>query len=222
MKTRLPKSMTVTLSNFSRFFIYFSHRWKACINLSTTQINFQPQNSSKITKDTASESHVAFVKRKWNVHSHICECISIPSQQQLLIVRRLPADSARSCVCVETTTSSVTSDRCLWRHCRHYRCLTWVIIACHSLAMTHFRSLLNYVTCECLSLSGLFVLPMWGRGTPLFPLSIYFLLLLLSFLHWLYLFSSFVHPFLFYQNSPTPFSGRRSRKRLNLGLVCCV
>ena len=28
--------------------------------------------------------------------------------------------------------------------------------------------------------------------------------------HWLYLFSSFVHPFPFYQNSPTPFPDRRS------------
>jgi len=30
------------------------------------------------------------------------------------------------------------------------------------------------------------------------------------FFHWLYLFSSFVHSFPFYQNSPTPFPGRRS------------
>ena len=34
--------------------------------------------------------------------------------------------------------------------------------------------------------------------------------LLFSFFHWLYLFSSFVHPFPFYQNSPTLFPGRRS------------
>ena len=56
--------------------------------------------------------------------------------------------------------------------------------------------------------------PMWGRGTPLPPLSIYFFIfspfLLFSFFHWLYLFSSFVLPFPFYQNSPTPFPGRRS------------
>ena len=54
----------------------------------------------------------------------------------------------------------------------------------------------------------------WGRGTPLPPLSIYFLIfspfLLFSFCYWLYLFSSFVHPFPFYQNSPTPFPGQRS------------
>ena len=31
-----------------------------------------------------------------------------------------------------------------------------------------------------------------------------------SFFRWLYLFSSFVHRFPFYQNSPTPFPGRRS------------
>ena len=34
--------------------------------------------------------------------------------------------------------------------------------------------------------------------------------LLFSFFHWLYLFSSFVHPSPFYQNSPTPFPGWRS------------
>ena len=34
--------------------------------------------------------------------------------------------------------------------------------------------------------------------------------LLFSFFHWIYLFSSFVHPFPFYQHSPTPFPGRRS------------
>jgi len=34
--------------------------------------------------------------------------------------------------------------------------------------------------------------------------------LLFPFFHWLYLFSSFVHSFPFYQNSPTPFPGRRS------------
>ena len=58
--------------------------------------------------------------------------------------------------------------------------------------------------------------PRGGRVTPLPPLSIYFLIfspfyLFLSFIgHWLYLFSSFVHPFPIYQNSPTPFPGRRS------------
>ena len=53
----------------------------------------------------------------------------------------------------------------------------------------------------------------WDRGTPLplvhllphlFPFSLFL------FFCWLYLFSSFVHPFPFYQNSPTPFPGRRS------------
>ena len=34
--------------------------------------------------------------------------------------------------------------------------------------------------------------------------------LLFPFFHWLYLFFSFVHPFPFYQNSPTPFPGQRS------------
>ena len=52
-----------------------------------------------------------------------------------------------------------------------------------------------------------------GAGAPLFPL-VHLLHLfpfsLFPFFHWLYLFSSFVHPFPFYQNSPTPFPGRRS------------
>jgi len=52
-----------------------------------------------------------------------------------------------------------------------------------------------------------------GAGAPLFPpclfTSLSFPLLLFPFFHWLYLFSSFVHPFPFYQNSPTPFPGRR-------------
>jgi len=59
--------------------------------------------------------------------------------------------------------------------------------------------------------------PVWGRGTlPLSPFPLVHLLrhllffLLFPFFHWLYLFSSFVHPFPFYQNSPTLFPGRRS------------
>ena len=55
--------------------------------------------------------------------------------------------------------------------------------------------------------------PRVGPRHPSSPLSIYFVFsffLLFSFFHWLYLFSSFVHPFSFYQNSPTPFPGRRS------------
>ena len=59
-------------------------------------------------------------------------------------------------------------------------------------------------------------MPRVGPGHPFPPLSIYFLIfspfftfLFLS-LQWLYLFSSFVHHFPLYQNSPTPFPGRRS------------
>ena len=56
--------------------------------------------------------------------------------------------------------------------------------------------------------------PPFGAGAPLFsPCPFTYLpfpFLLLPFFHWLYLFSSFVHPFPFYQNSCTPFSGRRS------------
>ena len=53
-----------------------------------------------------------------------------------------------------------------------------------------------------------------GAGAPRFPLvhllPHLFPFLLFPFFHWLYLFSSFVHPFPFYQNSPTPFPGRVS------------
>ena len=53
-----------------------------------------------------------------------------------------------------------------------------------------------------------------GARAPQFPpcpfTSSSFALLLFPFFHWLYLFSSFVHPFPFYQNSPTLFPGRRS------------
>jgi len=55
--------------------------------------------------------------------------------------------------------------------------------------------------------------PVWGRGTPLPPVHLLphlFPFLLFPFFHWLYPFSSFVHPFPFYQNSPTPFPGQRS------------
>ena len=60
----------------------------------------------------------------------------------------------------------------------------------------------------------LFVSPSCEAGT--LSLSLVHLLphllpfLLFPFFHWLYLFSSFVHPFPLYQNSPTPFPGRRS------------
>jgi len=56
--------------------------------------------------------------------------------------------------------------------------------------------------------------PPCGAGAPLFPLvhllPHLFPFLLFPFFRWLYLFSSFVHPFPFYQNSPTPFPGWRS------------
>jgi len=57
-------------------------------------------------------------------------------------------------------------------------------------------------------------LPRVGPGHPSSPL-VYLLphlfpFLLFLFFPWLYLFSSFVHPFPFYQNRPTPFPGRRS------------
>jgi len=51
------------------------------------------------------------------------------------------------------------------------------------------------------------VCPRVGPGHPSFPLVLPHLMLFLHFpfFHWLYLFSSFVHPFPFYQSSPTPF-----------------
>ena len=57
-----------------------------------------------------------------------------------------------------------------------------------------------------------FFLAPCGAGAPLFPL-VHLLfhlspLLLFSFFHWLYLFSSFVHPFPFYQNVPLRFHSR--------------
>jgi len=58
-----------------------------------------------------------------------------------------------------------------------------------------------------------------GPGTTLFSCLVYslphlllFLLFPFSFSHSLYLFSSFVHPFPFYQNSPTPFPARSSQE----------
>ena len=54
--------------------------------------------------------------------------------------------------------------------------------------------------------------PRVGPGHPSFPLVHLlhlFPFLLFPFFRWLYPFSSFVHPFPFYQNSPTPFPGRR-------------
>jgi len=63
-------------------------------------------------------------------------------------------------------------------------------------------------------LQSAFSCPVWGRGTLPFShcpfTSSSFVFLLFPFFHWLYLFSSFVHPFPFYQNSPTQFPGRRS------------
>ena len=59
-------------------------------------------------------------------------------------------------------------------------------------------------------------LPVWDRGTlPFSPCLftsssfVFVFFLLFPLFHWLYVFSSFVHPFPFYQNSPTPFPGRR-------------
>ena len=77
---------------------------------------------------------------------------------------------------------------------------------CSIILRVRYSSCCGFQPVEC---------PVWCRGEhPSFPL-IYLLphlfpLLLFSFSHWLYLFSSFVHPFPFYQNSLTPFPGRRS------------
>ena len=73
-----------------------------------------------------------------------------------------------------------------------------------------------FVLCCCLHLSPALpeASPRVGPGHPssslVHLLPYLFPFLLFPFFHWLYLFSSFVHPFPLYQNSPTPFSGRRS------------
>jgi len=84
------------------------------------------------------------------------------------------------------------------------------------------RPNLGLVCCVCViveftSLSYFPRMPCVGPGHPPFPplspcpftLSS-FGFFTFPFLSWLYLFSSFVHPFPFYQNSPTLFPGRRS------------
>jgi len=92
----------------------------------------------------------------------------------------------------------------------------------HTTATTYNRLVQNYIvhTVKKISHSPQNFLQYfhWGAtcgsgSTLLFsPLSIYFIFCFFTFpfLHWLYLFSSFVHPFPLYQNSPTPFPGRRS------------
>ena len=78
-------------------------------------------------------------------------------------------------------------------------------------------------SCPVLLHVFLIVRPRVGPGHPSFPLvhllPHLFPLLLFPFFQWLYVFSSFVHPFHFYQNSPTPFPGRGRRRRPNLGLI---
>ena len=68
--------------------------------------------------------------------------------------------------------------------------------------------------CSCIYLSVFQLAAPCGDGAPLFPLvhllPHLFPFSLFPFFPWLYPFSSFVHPFPFYQNSPTPFPGRRS------------
>ena len=72
----------------------------------------------------------------------------------------------------------------------------------------------NYLETVVVSSSSCLIIvlscPVWGRLFPPCPFtSSSFPFSLFPFFHWLYLFSSFVHPFPFYQNSPTPFPGRR-------------
>ena len=75
------------------------------------------------------------------------------------------------------------------------------------------------IHCACVSVRKLCpqlsrIIAPCGAGHPSSPCpftsSSFSPFLFLSFFHWLYPFSSFVHPFPFYQNSPTPFPGRRS------------
>jgi len=75
----------------------------------------------------------------------------------------------------------------------------------------------------------------WGHGTPYFlpcPFTSSFAFFIFSLFPFLirfdrftyFVFSSFVHPFPFYQNSPTLFrfqaEGRRTMRRPNLSSVC--
>jgi len=83
---------------------------------------------------------------------------------------------------------------------------TLILQLYHSMTQLGFL-VINHRSLYCV----LFEAPL---GAPLFPLvhllPHLFPFSLFPFFHWLYLFSSFVHPFPFYQNSPTPFPGRRS------------
>jgi len=87
-----------------------------------------------------------------------------------------------------------------------------------ALKTVHLRALSQFNSPDCyefyLQVCDMLKFAPCGAGAPLFPI-VHLLPHLLPFLffpffHWLYLFSSFVHPFPFYQNSPTPFPGRRS------------
>ena len=100
-----------------------------------------------------------------------------------------------------------SSSRTLWRS---YKTSSWLMfLECRSDFPTSKSAVARF------ALHSFFVVCFaCGAGAPLFPLvhslPHLFPFLLFPFFHWLYLFSSFVHPFPFYQNSPTPFPGRRS------------
>ena len=143
------------------------------------------------------------------------------------------------CSCRSATEIYTSDDRVCISHHREYwtdcRCKTLLyFVRCwrHSCGAEFISALDGYLDTVCWICSWLFrtrttVLPhacgihffyyhyislgaSCGAGAPLFPLVHLFPLLLFPFFHWLDLFSFFVHPFPFYQNSPTPFPGWRS------------
>ena len=91
---------------------------------------------------------------------------------------------------------------------QHSRSSTWFSSLCQHRPRRPCQSVFRIQMC-----SNNRYQPRVGPGHPssplvhllphLFPFSLF------PFFHWLYLFSSFVHPFPFYQNSRTPFPGRR-------------
>ena len=114
----------------------------------------------------------------------------------------------------------------LWSICRLGYGLDWAEGCTNSIICARWR--------QCALMGGHFATtcritwPVWGWGTP-FPPPFFpcpftsFFTVLFSFYLFLFTlsFSSFVHPFHFYQNSPKlRFQAGGRRKQLNLGIVC--
>jgi len=134
--------------------------------------------------------------------------------QQLAVANISTASCVMSCVRALTrslhtfvalnTTRSLTALAC---HCL----LSQSVNEIHASQLMRRVCLFEMRTMHVVSLS---LIAPCGPGHPSFPLvhllPHLLLFLLFPFVYWLYLFSSFVHHFLFYQNSPTPFPDQRS------------